>query len=717
MNPAHQSSKLPTRLLPVAMAWSCLWLLVQLALLLSAHFDTLSLTFNRQPWSDDLQGSQAAFPLAQFFLCALALHACFAGANAAAFRSLLMPRLPATAHRTAFLAQLSAMTLALHLANAWFYPYSVTGNLLALALVQPSGQVIAVLLCAACAIYLACWLLSASARLLRSYSALFVGTAVTLSALSFVQTTPRGAHPVAPREQPDVIVIGVDSLRPDHLVRFGAPKSYMPHIDRMLDDSLIFEDTLSTQPHTFPATVSILTGRWPTNNGARGNLFPRELIESNHSIAHRFSDAGYRTVLALDETRFANIDASYGFQELLGPEIGIGDFMMSFVADNALTNLTANTSVGRLIFPNIHGNRVLDYVYSPDSFNDRLESSIGTSDDRPLFLYAHFCAAHWPYRLAPPYEEDRHRYPDASDYSDSKGPYLRGLEQVDGQFARLMIDLEESGRLRNAVVVLLSDHGEDFAMKKDAVVNAQGQLSTQFIRGHGGSAIRAPQVRTLLAFRTYGMQPTLASETRSTPASLVDISPTIAGLASLGNQGTRYDGIDLLAKDQGSDKSAARFRYVESSYFPDSLNRQNIVPSEVVSETAGMYSFTPSGRMEIRRNRIDEQITFRQRAVYQGDWIVATLESPGTKPIVVNRRMAEWWTLQDAPAHAPTAEMLGALCSHWSADPSVEATCGFMGSRHSSSAHSASPRTRHVTATGISGASNNLSPPPARRLR
>ena len=72
-------------------------------------------------------------------------------------------------------------------------------------------------------------------------------------------------------------------------------------------------DAITPLARTFPSWVSMLTGRHPHTTGAYMNLLPRELIHAGHTLPQLLREHGYRTYYAIDETRFSNIDASYGF--------------------------------------------------------------------------------------------------------------------------------------------------------------------------------------------------------------------------------------------------------------------------------------------------------------------------------------------------------------------------------------------------------------------
>jgi len=653
----------------LALVWSLGWFLSQQYLLYTER-EALLVNLPRvaDHWGRLPPGALSAIGL--YALMMLGLYSLFAFLNVAAFRLLLAPRLEARTQVLALLAQLILATLVAQLGASWLTPYSVSGDLLLIVLHSVSGRVIFAGLALLLALYFSTFLVLYSTGSRRRKVVIVAVLASSGLALSWGAHNERKA--LAEDARPDVIVIGVDSLRPDHLKRFGAPFEVMPNLERFLDGARVYSDVLSPQPHTFPSTVSILTGQWPVTNGARGNLFPVDRIDRIASVAHKFKADGYDTAFAMDETRFANIDQSYGFDYLFSPGMGSREVLLSFVADNALLNVLAATPLMNWLLPDVYGNRALSALYRPAAFSARLTGGLRDVDPRkPLFLYVHFCAGHWPYMPAPPFDSDHLDLLLRGNYFDASSDYLRSLAAADVQFGTLLEDLRRQGRLNNAVVVALSDHGEDFNLSKDVLQGERGKLLDINVNGHGGSAYRSAQVSVLFAIRGYGAT-TLPPGTRGEPVSLVDVAPTLTHLVNLpAARPGEFDGVDVLGKPP----SPERVRYVESSYFPNSLNSPKINEADVAGEVAGMYRITAAGRIEVKPSWIAYQLKYRQRAAYLGDWLVAFDQSPDGMPIVLKRSSRQWWPFADAPKEAPKDELIRRLCMHWQNDEVIGRRC------------------------------------------
>src|SRR5205809_5405434 len=69
----------------------------------------------------------------------------------------------------------------------------------------------------------------------------------------------------------NVLLITIDTLRPDYLSCYGSNKVATPNIDRLASGGVIFKDAVSTAPVTLTSHVSILTGLIPLAHGVHDN--------------------------------------------------------------------------------------------------------------------------------------------------------------------------------------------------------------------------------------------------------------------------------------------------------------------------------------------------------------------------------------------------------------------------------------------------------------
>ncbi len=105
-------------------------------------------------------------------------------------------------------------------------------------------------------------------------------------------------HDRSTSESPNIIFLGIDSLRPDYVTAENAP-----NVHAFMDDAVHLQDAVTPLARTFPAWISVLTGKHPHTTGAYMNLLPREQIHAGTTLPQLLHEHGYRTYYSMDETR------------------------------------------------------------------------------------------------------------------------------------------------------------------------------------------------------------------------------------------------------------------------------------------------------------------------------------------------------------------------------------------------------------------------------
>ena len=70
---------------------------------------------------------------------------------------------------------------------------------------------------------------------------------------------------------PSLLLITVETLRADHLGCYGSPRQLTPNLDRLAGESEVFEVAYAPAPFTVPSISTVLTGRYPEQNGIYSN--------------------------------------------------------------------------------------------------------------------------------------------------------------------------------------------------------------------------------------------------------------------------------------------------------------------------------------------------------------------------------------------------------------------------------------------------------------
>lgn len=479
----------------------------------------------------------------------------------------------------------------------------------------------------------------------------------------FVPESQAKASAWAANDQPNILVIGVDSLRPDETGYFGSDGQLTPNIDEFLRQSAVYPDTYTPYARTFPAWMSILTGKEPVHHKGRFNLINHAHLDKTQTLAWWLKERGYRTIYGFDERRFNNIDASFGYDAVVGPKPGAMGFVLGQY-DHPMINLLANTVVGKYLFPEMYLNRGRSGNYDPEQYNRALLDEITADTEKPVFLTAHFLLPHFPWYSRD--DEPLEQFEKPEDPADMFAyQYRMMLKQVDRQFGQFMAQLESSGVLDNAQVFLLSDHGDGFRLKKDILNPARGDFPFEVetnTRGHATNILNLGQYRVLLAGRSYGNSKFKPGNVEGN-ASLMDIAPTVLDILDINLDDKSPDGLSLLSSTE-VDRDE-RNLFLESGFKTLSVTADDMTIQKVVNEGIKAYTVNKDGKLVVRDIWYDLIMKSKHRAVVRGDWQLSMIPGMGEYMVLTNIPKKEWWAYKQYDGKANADNMLRALCEHY----------------------------------------------------
>ncbi|PKG73791.1 sulfatase [Shewanella sp. GutCb] len=436
-------------------------------------------------------------------------------------------------------------------------------------------------------------------------------------------------------ESKDIIIIGIDGLRPDHLEYEGADKSLAPFINTIVNQSFLYKNTYTPLGRTYVAWMSVLTGQYPVNNKVRFNLAPPEYTTSPLPLTNLLRKEGYISTYAIDERRFNQIDLNYGFDNLVGPKIGAADALLSSLADLPYVNILLKHPYSKYLFPYQYGNRAYGKAYDPEVFNNDIINNLNFK--KPNFLAVHYCLLHWPYSSKNFIQKNS----DSWDGNYNHFMYKEMLKKVDQQVADLFNKLKSSGMLENSVIYMLSDHGESFKLKKDnhQKENLITELPSQKSWGHGTNILDQEQSRVLLAKLRFKNNKIVNKKLKFNDLySLVDILPSInKDLGSPIVDTTKFDGYILPNTIPVKEKTNnERFLFVESSLPVKSINKSFIDKDDVLSETSSYYEVKSNGQAYMRFDDYNRLIANKQRSIYFRD--LQLTMSPDYEDLIIYNR-------------------------------------------------------------------------------
>ena len=244
-----------------------------------------------------------------------------------------------------------------------------------------------------------------------------------------------------------VIVVSFDTARADHLGCYGNAWIKTPRIDELASESILFEDYMTVVPMTLASHTSLLTGKYPHTHGAPRNGYT--VNEENVMLPEILKEEGFHT--AGFAASFV-LSARFGFAQ--GFDYYDEDFSVS--------------SDEHVSYPS---ERVAAVV---------TDAAIAYLEEREvpenLFLFLHYFDPHKPYR--PPAE-----YVDMYEGNETVTRWLEETEGVprnryaemrmalhyagevtymDEHFGRMMDYLDGRGILEEALLIVTSDHGDNF---------------------------------------------------------------------------------------------------------------------------------------------------------------------------------------------------------------------------------------------------------------
>ncbi len=311
--------------------------------------------------------------------------------------------------------------------------------------------------------------------------------------------------PSEPQRRPDLVLITIDSLRPDHLGSYGYAKPTSPEIDAFAAESIRFSQAVSTTSWTLPSHAALFTGLYDAAHGVVARDLA--LAEAHETLAEQLRGAGYRTLGVYSGP-------------LLHPRFGLAQGFESWESCMDPLRREGAPEGAEQTSPCIAA-RVREWLAEPDS--------------RPLFLFLHFFDVHYDY--APPVgyaERFDSDYAGTTDFShtmgnDAIGPRMSArdlqhwialydgeIRYTDEHLGQVFAALRGAGRFDGSAIALTSDHGDEFFEH-----GSKGHRQSLF-----DEVLRVPLLLKLPGGLAAGR--VLHEQVR-----LIDLLPTLASVAGL----------------------------------------------------------------------------------------------------------------------------------------------------------------------------------------
>ncbi len=258
---------------------------------------------------------------------------------------------------------------------------------------------------------------------------------------------------------PNILLIVLDTVRAANLSLHGYERPTTPFLEQIALQSVVFDRAIATSPWTLPTHASLFTGRVPSELGVG---YENSLDGTYPTLAEHLQAAGYVTAGIVANVHYGSAETGLnrGF-------IRYEDYQPFYDRLWNHTWLAQSYSARRLVRARSLGSMVA--ALRPQQWSVRpvpwvrprpaeeitdafLRWHAGV--DRPFFAFINYFDAHAPYRSPQP-----SRFGGGVKRVDL---YDAAIAYVDEQVERLLHGLDERGALDNTVVIITSDHGEQF---------------------------------------------------------------------------------------------------------------------------------------------------------------------------------------------------------------------------------------------------------------
>lgn len=330
------------------------------------------------------------------------------------------------------------------------------------------------------------------------------------------------ALPDAAPGAPNVLVLLLDTVRAGSMSLYGAPWPTTPALDRRARDGVVFDAAYSTAPWTLPSHASIFTGHFPSQTVAD---WQSPLDTTAPTLAEVFQARGYATGGFVANINIAGYRSGLGrgFIRYEDAQLSVLEALLSTTILQSQSARRAFRTWARTRWIRGTVSAILPLELRPMSTNpahddlwaeeiaDNFLAWLPSVEGRPFFAFLNLFDAHGPMPPPPAYQA-------MFDPAESSlGHYAGAIRYMDDAIEVLLRALEAAGQLDQTIVVVTSDHGEQFGEHD--------------LRLHGNSLYRPVLHVPLVLLNALGVP---AGHRVARPVSLRDLPATLLDLASIG---------------------------------------------------------------------------------------------------------------------------------------------------------------------------------------
>jgi arylsulfatase A-like enzyme len=241
----------------------------------------------------------------------------------------------------------------------------------------------------------------------------------------------------APEPPKNVVLISLDTLRADRMSLYGAERRTTPVIDELARRGVRFTNAFSPSPWTLPAHAAMLTGRYPSSLSSN---FDDHLYRLAPLLSAILKEHGYQTAAV----------AGGGFvSKAYGADVGFDSFQVGKAAD-AVSWIQSAPKEPFFFFFHTYTPHV---PYSDRRYTDGIDggtlATIYSGKAKEWIAHHTLVSCGWV-------------SPTTSEKEFLLALYDGGVTAADEIVGDLLAALQSAGVVERTIVVITSDHGEEF---------------------------------------------------------------------------------------------------------------------------------------------------------------------------------------------------------------------------------------------------------------
>ncbi|MFQ5867802.1 MAG: sulfatase [bacterium] len=372
------------------------------------------------------------------------------------------------------------------------------------------------------------------------------------------------------KQFPNIILIVIDALRARNLGCYGDSNELSPNIDKVAQESIVFENAYCCWNSTDPSLTSILSGKYPISHGItnHGDKITREELTTfnltgTKTLAEVLHQYGYKSMTVDWLGRwFKRGFEHYGY----GFKRGFLEKMKYYAV--RLPVLYFRYLTGHIgIFRCYIGKRKFKFHWLVEDIKNVTDTFLFSKElakiqdagfvteigiqlikevkKEKFFLFLHYWDTHTPYNC--PKGNLTYRGTDSKKVLIAK--YEGAVSYIDQQIGRLFEQLRETGVLEDTIIIITSDHGD--SLTEHAI-----------FFDHHGLYEETTHVPLILHYPEFFPQ---AKRVKGF-VQHIDLLPTILEILEIDDKGLNFDGTSLIPLIENRVSEIRSFVYNEESY-------------------------------------------------------------------------------------------------------------------------------------------------------